>query len=307
MSARYASIDIGTNSVLLLVAARTATGRFEPVSEKAEMTRLGKGVDHTGRLADDSMEVTCDVVARFAEEARLLGARGIAVSATSAARDASNGSEFVRRVTERAKVSVDILSGDEEARLSFASAHADFGGSAPLVVVDIGGGSTEFIYGDRTGVISFRKSFDIGSVRLTERFIRQDPPAADEIRAVESHLANTLKALPPPAPDARLIGVAGTVTTVCAVARSIDPYVTERVHGAVLTVAEIERTATALAALPVAERKHLKGLQPKRADIIVAGSLILVAALRCVQADAVVVSDRGLRWGLIVDRFGKAS
>jgi exopolyphosphatase/guanosine-5'-triphosphate,3'-diphosphate pyrophosphatase len=277
------------------------------VSEKAEMTRLGKGVDHTGRLADDSMEVTCDVVARFAEEARLLGARGIAVSATSAARDASNGSEFVRRVTERAKVSVDILSGDEEARLSFASAHADFGGSAPLVVVDIGGGSTEFIYGDRTGVISFRKSFDIGSVRLTERFIRQDPPAADEIRAVESHLANTLKALPPPAPDARLIGVAGTVTTVCAVARSIDPYVTERVHGAVLTVAEIERTATALAALPVAERKHLKGLQPKRADIIVAGSLILVAALRCVQADAVVVSDRGLRWGLIVDRFGKAS
>jgi exopolyphosphatase / guanosine-5'-triphosphate,3'-diphosphate pyrophosphatase len=303
---RYAAIDIGTNSVLLLVAEKDAVGRWQAVEERAEITRLGKGVDQSRRLSAEAMELTLEVLTRFATEARALGAAAIAVSATSAARDASNGPEFLAAVKTRAGLTVEILPGDEEARLSFASAHADFGGDGSLVVIDIGGGSTEFIFGDASGAISFRKSFDVGSVRLTERFVTSDPPAAAEVSAIEALVTETFAGLPPPPARFRFVGVAGTVTTLCAVARRIEPYDPALVHGAELTFAEIDSTTQRLAHLPVALRRTLPGLQPKRADVIVAGGLILRAACMRLGTKSVVVSDRGLRWGLLADRFGKA-
>ncbi|MCA2981035.1 MAG: Ppx/GppA family phosphatase [Myxococcaceae bacterium] len=301
---RYAAIDVGTNSALLLVAERDAEGRWQAVAERAEITRLGKGVDATRRLSPEAVELTLEVLTRFAIEARALGARAIAVTATSAARDAENGPEFLAAVQARAGLTVEILSGDDEARLAFASASSDFGGKRPLVVLDIGGGSTEFIFGTEDGRIAYRRSFDIGSVRMTERFLAGDPPAPAELSALEAFVRQTFSAVPRPPEGAQLVGVAGTVTTVCAVARTIEPWDATLVHGAELARSEVEATEARLAHLPVALRRTLPGLQPRRADVIVAGALILRVALDVLGAPTVVVSDRGLRWGLLADRFG---
>jgi exopolyphosphatase/guanosine-5'-triphosphate,3'-diphosphate pyrophosphatase len=303
---RYATIDIGTNSVLLLVAEKDSTGRWTAVEERAEITRLGKGVDRTKVLDGESMAITLDVIERFATEARHLGADALAISATSAARDASNGKQFLDGVLTRAGVPADVLSGDEEARLSFLSAFTDFGGAGPLVVIDIGGGSTEFIFGDASGAISFRRSFDVGAVRMTERFLAGDPPAPDELEALKASLRQTFAPLPTPTPGFRFVGVAGTATTLCAIAKRVEPYDAAIVHGAELTKAELDATVTRLAHLPVALRRTLPGLQPKRADVIVAGGEILRLATELLGAASVTISDRGLRWGLLADRFGNA-
>jgi exopolyphosphatase/guanosine-5'-triphosphate,3'-diphosphate pyrophosphatase len=304
---RFAAIDVGTNSVLLLVAERSAQGPFTAVLERAEITRLGRGVDQTKALAPEAIAETTAAIERFVAEARALHADGIAISATSAARDASNGQVFLDGVRARTGVSVDIISGDEEAKLSFGSAFADFGGAGPLVVLDIGGGSTEFIFGDEQGRIGFRHSFEVGSVRLTERFLRRDPPSEAELGDLRALLDQTLRSLPKAPAAARVIGVAGTVTTLFSVARSLETYDATRVHGQSLTLDEVRTTVGRLAALPVHLRRSVPGLQPRRADVIVAGGLILQRGLELLGATALTVSDRGLRWGLLVDRFGARS
>lgn len=304
---RFAAIDVGTNSVLLLVAERGADGRFTAVQERAEITRLGRGVDQARALHPDAIAETTAVIERFVAEARALHAEGIAISATSAARDASNGRVFLDGVRASTGVGVDIISGDEEARLSFGSAFADFGGTAPLVVLDIGGGSTEFIFGDQRGTIGFRHSFDVGSVRLTERFLRNDPPSPAELAALGAMLDQTLAPLPKAPAQARVVGIAGTVTTLFSVARALETYDSAKVHGQALTLDEIRATVSRLSSLPVHLRRSVPGLQPRRADVIVAGGLILQRALELLGAPALTVSDRGLRWGLMVDRFGARS
>jgi exopolyphosphatase / guanosine-5'-triphosphate,3'-diphosphate pyrophosphatase len=305
---RFATIDVGTNSVLLLVAERTPEGRFEAVLERAEITRLGRGVDQSRRLSPEGMEATLEVLTSFAQEARALGAQGIAVSATSAARDAQNGREFLEAAQDRAGVTVEIISGELEAQLSFASVHMDFAREAagPLMVIDIGGGSTEFIYGTQAGLVGFRHSYDVGAVRLTERFIHADPLTAGEREQLTAFLRRTFSTLPPPPAGSALVGVAGTVTTLFTVQNRIDPYDAQRVQGGTLTRAEVEGLADRLCGLPLAERRALPGLQPKRADVIPAGALILLEAMRALNASGCRVSDRGLRWGLIAHRFGAA-
>ncbi len=303
---RYATIDVGTNSVLLLVADRLPDGRFQAVQERAEITRLGRGVDKSRRLSPEGLEATLRTLTDFADEARRLGAEAIAVSATSAARDAENGAEFLAAAKERAGVTVDIISGELEAQLSFTSAHADFGREAtgPLVVVDIGGGSTEFIYGDAQGRVAFRHSFDVGSVRMTERYVQSDPLSAEDRARVEAHLRETFSALPACPPGAELVGIAGTVTTLYTVQHAIEPYDSARVHGGSLSRAELEALADKLCTLPLAERRELPGLQPKRADVIPAGALILLESVKALGLERCRVSDRGLRWGLLAHRFG---
>ncbi len=301
---RFAAIDVGTNSVLLLVADRGGDGRFTAVDERAEITRLGRGVDQHHRLQGDAIAETVNVIDQFVTRARGAAVEAIVISATSAARDASNGQDFLDAVRQRTGLEVEIISGDEEARLSFASAFADFGGPQPLIVLDIGGGSTEFIYGDTKGQITFRHSFDVGSVRLTERFVRHDPSTIAELEQIDDWLRATLGTLPPSPPDARVIGLAGTVTTIFAVARELEPYDATVVQGGVMTAAEVGEAVDRLAALPVHLRRGVPGLQPRRADVIVGGGLILKLALELLGAKTLTVSDRGLRWGLLADRFG---
>lgn len=309
---RYATIDIGTNSVLLLVADRHPDGNFVPVAERAEITRLGRGVDRTHRLAEQGMEDTLEILAEFAAEARAVGAREIAVSATSAARDAQNGADFFRAAQERAGVEVEVISGDREAQLTFLAVAHDFAGAEPdrsLVVIDIGGGSTELVYGapqPEPGTIFYRRSFDVGSVRLTERFIRSDPVQDTEREKVIQHLHEKLN-LPRPPDRFRVVGVAGTVTTLYALLHQIEPYDAARVHGGTIALPELQALSRKLCSTPLAERKRLPGLQPKRADVICAGALILEVALLRLGAGACLVSDRGLRWGLMLERFGRVS
>ncbi len=312
MAPRFATIDIGTNSVLLLVAEREEDGRFKAVLERAEITRLGKGVDKSKTLSTEAMDLTLRVLEGYVREAKALGAQEIAATATSAARDAKNGAEFLSAAKTRADLTVEILSGEMEAQLAYASAFADFGAASlgkPLVVIDIGGGSTELIYGEEgaTGKMFYRESFNVGSVRLTERFVKADPPPVEDQRAIKDHLRDTFAELPRPPPGSRLVGLAGTITTLFALQHRLATYDPAKVHGGTLTITQLDALAKRLCSLPLSERVKLPGLQPKRADVICAGALILLAVMTRLASLQCWVSDRGLRWGLLAHKFGKAA
>jgi len=298
---RFATIDVGTNTVLLLVAERRGDA-LVPVVERAEITRLGRGVDATGRLDPAAIRDTVAVLVAYAREARALGVEGIACVATSAARDAANGAEFFAAARDEAGLSPEVIPGNEEARLVYVTAHRDFPG--PLAVLDVGGGSTEFIVGEGAAPRA-RVSLQVGAVRLTERHVRAHPIAPAELAAMREDARRTLGALADlrPAPGARLVGVAGTVTTLSAVAQALPRYDGEKVHGARLALAEIEALVERMARLPVAGRAALPGMEPKRADVIVGGAVVVAEAMRAAGFSELTVSDRGVRWGLLYDRF----
>jgi len=302
---RLAAVDVGTNSVLLLVAERGEDGVLRPVREDAEITRLGRGVDASGALSAEGLEATLEVLGRFAEMARGSGARALVVTATSAARDARNGGEFLARARERTGAAVEILSGDEEARLSYLAVAQDFSaeaGEAGLLAIDVGGGSTEFVHG-RGRTVLFRKSLDIGSVRLTERCVHSDPPTPPEQDAVRGAVADALRALPPFPREVQVVGVAGTVTSLFAIAHAIQPYDATRVHGGWLSLEDVTRVRATLCTVPLVTRREIPGLQPKRADVLPAGALLFETALNHLGAAGARVSDRGLRWGVLLDRW----
>jgi exopolyphosphatase/guanosine-5'-triphosphate,3'-diphosphate pyrophosphatase len=307
---RFAAIDVGTNSVLLLVAERMENGQFSPVVERAEITRLGRGVDATGLLSKEGMDETLGAIERFVAEARALGVVDLAVTATSAARDAKNGADFLAAAKQRARVTVEIITGDAEAQLSFAAVLSEFGpklAGRGLVVIDIGGGSTELIYGGagtQMTAVDFRKSFDVGSVRLTERFVQAGRFDAPTVEKIHAFLRRTFAEVPEAQRGATVVGVAGTVTTLYAVQHAVEPYDASRIEGGTLSLTELKAQRQRLCALPLEERRRLPGMQPKRADVIPSGALILEAALEHLGVDSCRVSDRGLRWGLLAARFG---
>jgi exopolyphosphatase/guanosine-5'-triphosphate,3'-diphosphate pyrophosphatase len=310
---RFAAIDVGTNTVLLLVAERGADGTFAPLAERAEITRLGRGVAASGRLDPAAIAETSAAIGRFAAEARALGAREIACVATSAARDAANGGELFDAVRAAAGLVPEVIGGDEEARLVWASAWRDFGvpgaagaPAAALAVLDVGGGSTELTFGDGPAPRG-RTSLQLGAVRLTEWVVTTDPVSPAERERLRREAAAAFAALPAGfgarTPGARFVGVAGTVTTLAAVVQRLATYDAERVHGSTLSAAEIAALLDRLAALTTAERAALPGMEPKRADVIVAGCAIVLEGLRATGFDRLTVSDRGVRWGLLYDRF----
>jgi exopolyphosphatase/guanosine-5'-triphosphate,3'-diphosphate pyrophosphatase len=300
---RFATIDVGTNTVLLTVAElRGAT--LAPVVERAEITRLGRGVDASGRLDPVAIRDTVAVLAAYAAEARALGAEIVACVATSAARDAANGAEFFGAARAAAALTPEVISGDEEARLVYASAWRDFGGAGSLAVLDVGGGSTEFTVGDGPAPRG-RTSLQVGAVRLTERHVRGDPPSPAELATLRRAAVEALRPLAAMSAGlgpARLVGVAGTVTTLAAVEQALPAYDAGRVHGSTLTLAAADALVARLGALTVRERAALPGMEPKRADVILAGAILVVEAMRAAGFDRLTVSDRGVRWGLLHDR-----
>ncbi len=304
--ARFATIDIGTNSVLLLVAERGADGGFAPVVERMEITRLGRGVDATRLLSEEALRATLEAVGRFAQLARAHGAVEVVATATSAARDAQNGYLLVEGAASL-DVPVEVIAGEREARLSWRAVADEFSPAGePLAVIDIGGGSTEVIVGAGPSY-AFRHSFDVGSVRLTERHVAGDPPSPASLAALAHAVDETFSGVPKVAPATRVVGVAGTYTTLCAVAYGVEPYDAARVHGHVMTLEELADVAARLASLPVAERRRLPGLDPKRADVIVAGASVAVGAVRALGATTITIGDRGVRWGYLYDRFGSSA
>lgn len=307
---RVAAIDIGTNSVLLLIAEVRGADLI-PVREVATITRLGEGVDQTRTLGEAAIARTLTCLEAYAADIAELGASHVAAVGTSAMRDASGGDAFRKRAGAILGTLPRTISGDEEAALTYEGTLVgiDRGASAGILVFDVGGGSTELIAG-RGAEIAGAQSLDIGSVRLTERHVRGDPPSELEAEAVRVDVRRALATLSSaiaPAADVELVGVAGTVTSLLAVSRNLEPYDAARVHGARMDVAELDAVVARLAGMRTAERAKLPGLSPKRADVIVAGGLLVREVVRWAGATSLVVSDRGVRWGLALRLAHEAS
>ena len=281
-SVRVAAIDCGTNSIRLLIAdiVRDDDGaaRLTDVVRLMRVNRLGQGVDATGRLAPEALERTFAAADEYAALIREHGAARVRFVATSASRDAENRQEFADGIHARLGVEPEVISGDEEAALSFAGAASVFAGSngAKTLVVDLGGGSTEFVLGDSTGVLA-AKSTNMGCVRFTERYLHSDPPTEAETAAATSEIldmiASALESVPLAETD-RLVGVAGTITTVTAAALDLAEYAPDAIHGTELSREQIDRTADALLHRDREARAALPYMHPGRVDVIGAGALI---------------------------------
>jgi exopolyphosphatase / guanosine-5'-triphosphate,3'-diphosphate pyrophosphatase len=304
---RLAAVDQGTNSIRLLVAEPDGEGGFAELGRDMVITRLGHGVDETGRLAPDAVERTSEVLARFARRARALHAEHIRVGATAALRDASNADAFERRVRELAGSDPEIVSGEKEAELSFLGAtrgleDAEPAVTPPYLVLDIGGGSTEFALGaERT---SATMSTQMGSVRFTERFVRADPPSQEELDALRGAVNEILDEVErslPVAETGTFVAVAGTATTVQAIALGLEFYDPERIHRTRLSSARAEEVAARLAGMTTPERASLPVMAPGRADVIVAGATILVQVMRRFGFAEALVSETDILDGLVFE------
>jgi exopolyphosphatase / guanosine-5'-triphosphate,3'-diphosphate pyrophosphatase len=306
---RIAVVDLGTNSTRLLVADAGRDGALEEVERRTEVTRLGDGVDASGRLTDDAMERVYGCLAAYREAADELGvSRSIAV-ATSAVRDARNGAEFQKTVCERYGFDVRTLSGEEEARLTFLGATSGRG-SGPTLAVDIGGGSTEYVVGEPGSEPTFHVSTPLGSVRQTERHITEDPPRPEDLEALAAaarEIAAT--SIPYGVREATTTGiaVAGTATSLASIDQELEPYEPARVHGHRLLLGRCERMLDKLAALPLEEREEVKGLHPDRAPTIVAGAAILVESMRLFALDAMETSAADILHGAALAAVGYAA
>jgi exopolyphosphatase / guanosine-5'-triphosphate,3'-diphosphate pyrophosphatase len=296
-----AALDCGTNSTRLLVATGGADGALQEIDRRMVITRLGAGVDARRALEPAAVERTLEVLRGYRRAMDEHGVERVRASGTSAVRDATNGDGFLDAAAEVLGAPVELLSGDEEGRLAFAGATADLDpADGPFLVVDIGGGSTEFIVGttEPEGLVSV----DVGCVRLTERFLHSDPPKAEELSAAISvtlaHLEDVARELPAAREARRMVGLAGTVTTVAAVELGLPAYDRERTHHFRLTRAAAEEVFRTLATEARADRIHNPGLEEARADVIVGGCCVLVAVLRFFEADELLVSEADLLDGL---------
>jgi exopolyphosphatase / guanosine-5'-triphosphate,3'-diphosphate pyrophosphatase len=305
---RVAAIDCGTNSIRLLVAD-VAGDSLTDAARRMKIVRLGAGVDRTGRLAADAIERTRVALKGYADEIARLGAERVRMVATSATRDASNAAAFHDMVTATLGVEPEVISGDEEARLSFTGAvrglPADLPG--PYLVVDIGGGSTEFVRG--TAAVDAAISVDLGCVRMTERHLHSDPPTPEQVAAAEADIVATVdRALT--TVDGRgagtLVGLAGSVTTVAGIALDLPAYDPTRIHHARIGYPDVAKVTAILLAATRAERLAISVMHPGRADVIGAGALILRVIMQRAAFDAVVASEHdildGIAFSLLADR-----
>ncbi|MBI3647923.1 MAG: DUF501 domain-containing protein [Actinobacteria bacterium] len=307
-AASVAAIDQGTNSIRLLVA-EPVEGGFTELARDMVITRLGKDVDRTGRFDEAALERTVSVLARFCRRARALGARRIRVGATSAVRDAADRDELTRAVREHAGSELEVISGQEEAALSFlGGTHGLDPADGPFCVMDIGGGSTEFVLGRAPGASERAVSTRMGSVRLTERFVRSDPPAPAELDSVRAEVERILAEEVEPAVPVReartLVAVAGTATTAQAFTLGLEVYDPERVHRSHITALDAERTLARFAAMTDEERAAIPVMPPGRGDVITAGSVILVTAMRWFGFDRALVSETDILDGLVLEMLG---
>ncbi|TRV77520.1 Ppx/GppA family phosphatase [Streptomyces sp. 130] len=306
---RVAAIDCGTNSIRLLVAdADPVTGELVEYARRMEIVRLGQGVDRTGRLAPEALERTFAACRSYAAVIKEHGAEQIRFVATSASRDAENRDDFVRGVLDILGVEPEVISGDQEAAFSFTGATKELTGRAdlakPYLVVDIGGGSTEFVVGDDR--VRAARSVDIGCVRMTERHLVRDgvvvdPPSSGGIDAVRADVAAALDLVEetvPLASAATLVGLAGTVTTVAAIALGLEEYDSEAIHHSRVSLEQVRDITARLLASTHAERAAFGAMHPGRVDVIASGALILQAVMERTGAREVVVSEHDILDGI---------
>ena len=294
---RVAVIDMGTNSTRLLIADVTE-GRVHEVERRTTVTQLGRGVDHTGRLCTDAIEDVCRTVADYKARYEEMGAERVFAIATSAVRDAEDADAFLAELRERFELDVKVLSGAEEAHLTYLGATAHRAGAEATLVLDIGGGSTELVVGSGRGV-DFHASLQAGVVRHSERHLSSDPPETHELE----DLAADIRVLVEEAIAANgsrpvhAIAVAGTPTSLAAIDQELEQYDSERVDGHRLALKRVQKLLSRLASVPLAERLHVPGLHRDRAPTIVAGTVILVQLMRAFGLDEVEVSERDILHG----------
>jgi len=302
---RVAAIDCGTNTIKLLVGSFVGD-TLDVAARESRMVRLGQGVDETGLLAVEALERTFAAVEEYAGLIRAHGVppERIRFCATSATRGAGNGSDFTDGVRARLGVVPEVLTGDEEAGLAFAGAMRGLADepAAPVLVVDVGGGSTEVVLGDRTGVLAAR-SMDVGSVRLHERHVRHDPPTAEELvaigRDVDTHLDDCGVSLDR---AVTVVGIAGTCTTLGAAVLDLPSYDRESIHGSVHDLGDVRATLDRVVAMTVEQRRALPYMHPGRADVIDAGFVIVERVLARTRVSSLTVCEsdilEGIAWSL---------
>ncbi|MDT0466069.1 Ppx/GppA phosphatase family protein [Streptomyces gibsoniae] len=310
---RVAAVDCGTNSIRLLVAdADPATGELVELDRRMTIVRLGQGVDRTGRLAPEALERTFAACREYAEIIKGYGAERLRFVATSASRDAENRDEFVRGVLDILGVEPEVISGDQEAEFSFMGATKELAGrddlARPYLVVDIGGGSTEFVVGDER--VDGARSVDIGCVRMTERHLVHhgavtDPPTEEQIAAIRSDIDAALDLVEQTVPlhEAHtLVGLAGSVTTVSAIAQELPEYDSTRIHHSRISLERVREITEWLLRSTHAERAAIPSMHPGRVDVIGAGALVLLAIMERIGAAEVVVSEHdildGIAWSV---------
>lgn len=309
---KIAGIDIGTNTLRLLIAEFSSEGKYRTVDSGRHITRLGEGLSSAGRLKDEAIERALCVLKGYADKCSGSHVDSIYAVATSAVREAANGRDFIRRVKNETDIDVHVISGEEEARLTMLGVSSSLEISEhDALMMDIGGGSTEFIMVSQ-GYIEFRKSTDIGVVRFTEQYIKSDPPESKEIKLLEMAIEDRLQyegyfislknsgRIPA---GVEFIGTAGTVTTLAAIDQMMRIYDPEKINGYRIKRDSIKNMLSMLTDMTNKERMDLPGIEEGREDIIVAGALAAYKVMEWFGFDEMTVSDAGLREGLVVDMY----
>jgi exopolyphosphatase/guanosine-5'-triphosphate,3'-diphosphate pyrophosphatase len=301
---RYAVIDAGTNSIKFHIGEHDVGGKWRTVVDRAELTRLGEGLAQQGAIIDAALERTVVAIADMVDEAKQQGVRAIAAVGTAGLRIASNGKEVVAAIEARTGVHLDVISGDEEGRLAYVATNAGLGlNQGSLVVFDTGGGSTQFTFGHGAGVDE-RFSVEVGAVRYTERFGLDRAVSTEVLREAMATISADLSRIDGrPSPDA-LVGMGGAVTNITAVMHRLATYDPALVQGTVLDRAEIDRQIELYRLRDAEARRDIVGLQPKRAEVILAGACIVRKVMEKLGKQSFTVSDRGLRHGVLAERFG---
>jgi exopolyphosphatase/guanosine-5'-triphosphate,3'-diphosphate pyrophosphatase len=299
---RVASIDIGTNTILLLIA-KVEEARIYPLYEIETIARLGEGVQKNGILLKEAMERSLQTLAQYLKWCQEMGVQQIFAAGTSALREARNSEEFLKSVEEKLNLSIDVISGEEEAQLSFLAVAEDLGEvNQSILVVDIGGGSTELILG-KGHQISQWISLPLGSVRFTERFLLSDPVKEEEWNMMEKNIRESLVNIPHSQDPLLMVAVGGTATTLASVEQSLEDFFAEKIHHFVLGKKALKDQLLLYQSRTIEERKKIPGLSVARADVILAGGTILYMAMEELRCPSVLISCHGMRYGLLYKKL----
>lgn len=299
---RVASIDIGTNTILLLVA-KVDKGVLQPLLEKETIVRLGENVQQNGVLSEGAMERGIQTLTQYLKECEEMGVQRIFAAGTSALREAKNARDFLKKVKEQLNLAIEIISGEEEAHLSFLAVATDLKNpEKPILVVDVGGGSTEFVLG-KGDQISHWVSLPVGSVRFTEQFLLSDPVRQEEWVNMENEIVKGLGKVPPPQKPFTMVAVGGTATTLASVELGLEHFVYEKIHHFILGRKPLKSQLELYRSRTLRDRKKIPGLFPSRADVILAGGAILYFAMEKFRVPSVLISCHGVRYGLIYKKL----
>ena len=300
---RFAVIDVGTNSVKFNISERRPDGAWQTVLDRAEITRLGEGLEKTGEISPGAMERTVSAIAGMVSQGREAGVAAIAAVGTMGMRTAHNSQQFIDMVEQRCGVPIETIPGTEEGRLAYLAVKAGLGlAKGALAIFDTGGGSTQFTFG-RGSSVEEQFSLNVGAVRFTEKYGLAGVVSQEQLRLAQDALASEFTRIDTrPSPDV-LVGMGGAITNIAAVKHRMAKYDPDVIQGSVIERSEVERQIEMYRSKSANERRVIAGLQPKRADVILAGACIVKIVMDKLSKDRLSVSDRGLRHGLLIDRF----